>query len=57
MRPIINKPPPPRVRCATKPRLSQRLGWLLLIWAGSVAALTIVSLLLRSLMSLAGMSP
>ena len=38
----------------TKP-LWQRLGWLLLIWAGSVLALGAVSYLLRLFMQAAGM--
>lgn len=34
----------------------QRVGWLVLIWAGSVLALGVVSLLLRWFMSAAGMT-
>jgi hypothetical protein len=33
----------------------RRLGWLVLIWAASVAALGLVATLLRILMSLAGL--
>ncbi len=33
----------------------QRVGWLVLIWAASVAALAVVALLLRTLMNLAGL--
>ncbi|ESQ81390.1 DUF2474 family protein [Asticcacaulis benevestitus] len=34
----------------------RRVGWLVLIWIGSVAALALVALLLRLLMNMAGMS-
>jgi hypothetical protein len=34
----------------------RRLGWLILIWSASVAALTIVALLFRLLMAAAGMT-
>ncbi|MBM7061481.1 DUF2474 domain-containing protein [Pseudomonas sp. UL073] len=40
---------------AKKP-LWQRLGWLLLIWAGSVLALGVVSYGLRLFMNAAGLS-
>jgi len=33
----------------------KRFGWLLLIWAGSVAALAAVALVLRLLMNMAGL--
>lgn len=33
----------------------KRIGWLVLIWAVSVAALAVVALLLRTLMNLAGL--
>ena len=33
----------------------RRVGWLVAIWAGSIAALTVVALLFRLLMNLAGM--
>jgi hypothetical protein len=36
-------------------RSLRRLGWLVLIWAGSVAALGVVALVIRLLMTLAGM--
>ncbi|WP_374439213.1 DUF2474 domain-containing protein [Pseudomonas panipatensis] len=35
--------------------LAKRLGWLLLIWAGSVAALGVAAWLMRLLMSAAGL--
>ncbi|MEO9336684.1 DUF2474 domain-containing protein [Mesorhizobium sp. SB112] len=34
----------------------RRVGWLALIWAGSVAALAIVAVLFRLLMNMAGMT-
>lgn len=45
-----------------KPRAShklwlRRIGWLAALWTGSVAALAAAALLLRMLMSLAGMTP
>jgi hypothetical protein len=40
-----------------EPRWWRRVGWLLLIWAGSVAALGIVAWLFRVLMRAAGMVP
>jgi hypothetical protein len=40
---------------ARKPWL-RRIGWLVLIWTMSVAALGIVALILRALMSLAGLT-
>ncbi|PNG25726.1 DUF2474 domain-containing protein [Methylocella silvestris] len=33
----------------------RRVGWLVLIWSASVAALGVVALLLRALMSAAGL--
>lgn len=39
-----------------KKPLWQRLGWLVLIWAGSVLALGLVSYLLRLFMNAAGLS-
>jgi hypothetical protein len=40
---------------AQKKPLWQRLGWLVVIWAGSVLALFIVASLLRMFMTAAGM--
>lgn len=34
----------------------RRIGWLVLIWSASVAALGVVALLIRALMSLAGLT-
>lgn len=34
----------------------RRIGWLVLIWAGSITALAIVAVLFRLLMKLAGMT-
>ena len=42
-------------RDARPPSLARRLGWMALIWLGSVAALGAVALLLRGLMAAAGM--
>ncbi|WP_166360382.1 DUF2474 domain-containing protein [Pseudomonas akapageensis] len=39
-----------------KKPLWQRLGWLVLIWCGSVAALAIVAGLMRMFMNAAGLS-
>ncbi len=41
---------------STAPSWGQRLGWLVLIWASSVAALAVVALVFRLLMRAAGMS-
>jgi hypothetical protein len=35
--------------------LARRLGWMAMIWLGSVAALGLVALLLRALMAAAGL--
>ena len=40
----------------TRPGLLRRLGWLVLIWAGSVVALGVVALLLRGVLTLAGLN-
>ncbi|SDD47525.1 Protein of unknown function [Cupriavidus sp. YR651] len=37
------------------PRWLRRLGWLVLIWAGSVVALGVAAWVLRGVMQLAGM--
>jgi hypothetical protein len=42
-------------RSASRKWLS-RVGWLILIWATSVAALGAVALILRAIMSVAGMT-
>lgn len=34
----------------------RRIGWLVLIWAASVAALAVAALLFRGLMNLAGLT-
>lgn len=44
-----------RGRSRTRTAL-QRIGWLILIWTCSVAALGVVALVMRMLMKLAGMS-
>ncbi len=38
-----------------RPGLLRRLGWLVLIWAASVAALGVVALVLRGILTLAGL--
>jgi len=35
----------------------RRIGWLVLLWCGSVLALGVVAILIRLLMHLAGMRP
>ncbi|MGO3892222.1 MAG: DUF2474 domain-containing protein [Paenalcaligenes sp.] len=43
--------------CTNTPgTLAQRLGWLVLIWGGSIASLGLVAWLMRLLMGLAGMT-
>jgi hypothetical protein len=37
-----------------KSSFAKRLGWLLLIWLGSIAALTFVSFMIKLLMKAAG---
>ena len=44
-----------RSRSASRKWLS-RVGWLILIWATSVAALGAAALILRAMMSVAGMT-
>jgi hypothetical protein len=41
---------------AERPSWARRVGWLVLIWASSVAALAIVAGLMRLLMSSAGLT-
>lgn len=38
-----------------RPSLLRRFGWLVLIWAASVAALGLVALILRGILTLAGL--
>ncbi len=38
------------------PQWLRRVGWLILIWAASVAALGAVALVLRAIMSVAGLT-
>jgi hypothetical protein len=47
--------PPPDRPPAPPASLARRLGWMALLWLGSVAALGLVALLLRALMAAAGM--
>ena len=44
------------IEAAEKKPLWQRLGWLALIWVGSVGALFIVASLMRLFMNAAGLS-
>lgn len=44
------------IKAAEKKPLWQRLGWLALIWVGSVGALFIVASLMRMFMNAAGLS-
>jgi hypothetical protein len=41
---------------ARRPSWARRLGWLVLIWTASVAALGVAAALLRALMGLAGLT-
>lgn len=41
-------------RDTPKSSLAKRVGWMMLIWLGSVAALAIMSLLMKLLMKAAG---
>ncbi|MGO4512265.1 DUF2474 domain-containing protein [Bradyrhizobium sp. MOS001] len=45
-----------RVTSEHRPDWRSRLGWLVIIWAASVATLGIVALLFRLLMSAAGLT-
>ena len=44
------------IKVAEKKPLWQRLGWLAMIWVGSVGALFIVASLMRMFMNAAGLS-
>jgi hypothetical protein len=44
-------------RAAAPARFGRQLGWLIVIWTASVAALGLVALMFRLLMSAAGMTP
>jgi hypothetical protein len=44
------------IEAAEKKPLWQRLGWLVMIWTGSVVALFIVASLMRMFMNAAGLS-
>lgn len=56
---MAERPSVPRgeEEAAPKPSLLARLGWLVLIWAASIAALAVVAGILRFLMGLAGLRP
>ncbi|MBN3860796.1 DUF2474 domain-containing protein [Pseudomonas frederiksbergensis] len=53
---MAGKPDLQKIEAAEKKPLWQRLGWLAMIWAGSVLALFIVAMLMRMFMSAAGLS-
>lgn len=53
---MINKPSLNDIQQAEKKPLWQRLGWLAMIWAGSVGALFIVASLMRMFMNAAGLT-
>ena len=53
---MTGKHPLRDIEQAEKKTLWQRLGWLAMIWAGSVGALFIVASLMRMFMSAAGLS-
>ncbi|WP_433768896.1 DUF2474 domain-containing protein [Pseudomonas putida] len=53
---MTNKPSLHDIQEAEKKPLWQRLGWLALIWVGSVGALFIVASLMRMFMNAAGLS-
>ncbi|BBP55597.1 DUF2474 domain-containing protein [Pseudomonas sp. St386] len=50
------KPDLKDIEAAERKPLRQRLGWLALIWAGSVLALFIVASLMRMFMNAAGLT-
>lgn len=52
----IRSSTPPGEPVTTPPSWPRRLAWLVLIWAASVAALAVVALGFRLLMSLAGLT-
>ncbi len=39
-----------------KPRWTRRIGWLVLLWSASVAALGLVAFAVRALMNMAGLT-
>lgn len=53
---MSGKPSLHEIEQAEKKPLWQRLGWLALIWVGSVGALFIVASLMRMFMSAAGLT-
>lgn len=52
----MSKPELKDIEAAERKPLWQRLGWLALIWAGSVLALFIVASLMRMFMNAAGLT-
>jgi hypothetical protein len=53
---VTSKPSLHDIQQAEKKPLWQRLGWLALIWVGSVGALFIVASLMRMFMNAAGLT-
>ena len=53
---MTNKPSLHDIQEAEKKPLLQRLGWLALIWVGSVGALFVVASLMRMFMNAAGLT-
>ncbi|MGE7965418.1 MULTISPECIES: DUF2474 domain-containing protein [unclassified Pseudomonas] len=53
---MAGKPDLQEIEAAEKKPLWQRLGWLAMIWTGSVVALFIVATLMRMFMNAAGLS-
>ncbi|APC19273.1 DUF2474 domain-containing protein [Pseudomonas frederiksbergensis] len=53
---MAGKPDLQEIEQAEKKPLWQRLGWLAMIWAGSVLALFVVASLMRMFMNAAGLS-
>jgi hypothetical protein len=51
----MGKPPPERASHRSPPQWLRRLGWMLGLWAGGVAALWLVASLIRAIMHAAGM--
>ncbi|WP_177409384.1 DUF2474 domain-containing protein [Pseudomonas sp. QTF5] len=53
---MAGKPDLQEIEAAEKKPLWQRLGWLAMIWTGSVVALFIVATVMRMFMNAAGLS-
>ncbi|WP_248799439.1 DUF2474 domain-containing protein [Pseudomonas sp. MWU13-2105] len=53
---MAGKPSLHEIEAAEKKPLWQRIGWLVIIWTGSVLALFVVASLMRLFMSAAGLT-